>query len=98
MTNQPHNTQELDGIMDKIYDLAYDHLTERGIAIGTVRIKQSILDWHNKQIEEVLDRLSNQQETLHWWTGGEYEKTKAVDMRAIEAERNKLNERANDQL
>ena len=43
------NTQELDEIMDKIYDLAYDHLPERGIAIGTDRIKQSILDWHNKR-------------------------------------------------
>ena len=86
------NTQELDGIMDKIYDLAYDHLTDRGIAIGTVRIKQSILDWHNKQVEEVLDRLDGNKETLYWWTGSEYEKTKAVDMRAIAAERAKLTE------
>lgn len=44
---------ELDEIMDKIYDLAYDHLPDRGIAIGTDRIKQSILDWHNKQAEQI---------------------------------------------
>ena len=52
------NTQGLDEIMDKIYDLAYEHLPERGIAIGTDRIKQAILDWHNRQVEEVLDRLA----------------------------------------
>lgn len=47
------NTQELDEIMDKIYDLAYDHLPDRGIAIGTDRIRQSILAWHNKQVEQI---------------------------------------------
>lgn len=39
---------------------------------------------------KLLDRLSSHQEYLFWWTGGEYEKTKAVDMRAISAERDKL--------
>lgn len=39
---------------------------------------------------KLLDRISSHQEDLFWWTGGEYEKTKAVDMRAIEAERKKL--------
>lgn len=46
----------------------------------------------DKQIEEVLDRLESNKETLYWWTGGEYEKTTAVDMRAIAAERAKLKE------
>ena len=40
---------------------------------------------------KLLDRLSSHQEDLFWWTGGEYEKTKAVDMRAIAAERELLN-------
>ncbi len=39
---------------------------------------------------KLLDRLSSHQEDLFWWTGGEYEKTKAVDMRAVAAERDKL--------
>ena len=39
---------------------------------------------------KLLDRLSSHQEDLFWWTGGEYEKTKAVDMRAIAAEREQL--------
>ena len=41
---------------------------------------------------KLLDRLSSHQEDLFWWTGGEYEKTKAVDMRAIASERAKLKE------
>ena len=36
---------------------------------------------------KLLDRLSSHKEDLFWWTGGEYEKTKAVDMRAIADER-----------
>ena len=46
----------------------------------------------DKQIEGVLDRLESNKETLYWWTGGEYDKTTAVDMRAIIAERAKLKE------
>ena len=80
------NTQELDEIMDKIYDLAYDHLPERGIAIGTDRIRQAILDWHNKQILESLDRLLVEVKQAYDKEGDFLEM--AVD--TIEAERNKL--------
>ena len=83
------NTQELDGIMDKIYDLAYDHLPERGIAIGTDRIRQSILDWHNRQVEAVLDRIEKQATIITSLSG---EKAGTVDLTAIEVERNKLKE------
>ena len=95
------NTQELDEIMDKIYDLAYDHLPERGIAIGTDRIKQSILDWHNKRIEEVLGRLDSSMPTPEQLTTkyGYHMPEKQYgykiglhDIReVIEAERDKLN-------
>ena len=111
------NTQELDKIMDEIYDLAYDHLPERGIAIGTDRIKQAILDWHNKQVknavataednldqywnkelnkqvEEVLDRLESQSRRADDCT----DDTLVVKMVRVEAERNKLKERDDDQL
>ena len=83
------NTQsELDKIMDKIYDLAYDHLPERGIAIGTDRIKQSILDWHNKQVEEVLDRLET-----HYWLNDDIDTFISPEVETfIEAERAKLKE------
>ena len=83
------NTQELDGIMDKIYDLAYDHLPERGIAIGTDRIRQAILDWHNRQVEAVLDRIEKQATIITSLSG---EKAGTVDLTAIEVERNKLKE------
>lgn len=49
-----YNTKELDEIMDKIYDLAYDHLPERGIAIGTDRIKQAIQELIDKKVKEAL--------------------------------------------
>lgn len=76
-------TQELDEIIEHAYNAGYS---------AKDMVKQAILDWHNKQIEEVLGRLESNKETLYWWTGGEYEKTKAVDMRAIAAERAKLKE------
>ena len=100
--NQPDNqpldpeiyTKELDEIMDKIYDLAYDHISERSIAIGTDRIKQAILDWHNKQTLELLDRLESQVRRADDCT----EDTFVVKAIRIEAERNKLKEQTNDQL
>ena len=78
------NTQELDGIMDKIYDLAYDHLPERGIAIGTDRIKQAILDWHNKQVEEAMAKF-------HLKKGIKYD-VKASDSVIVITHTNKLKE------
>ena len=46
------------------------------------RMKQAILDWHNKQIEAVLDRLDKETERCQdgCWV-------------SIKAERNKLKER-----
>ena len=87
------NTQELDEIMDKIYDLAYDHLTDRGIAIGIVKIKQSILGWHNKQTLELLDRLESNMrgKTVVDTAEGWKEFIRKHVNGAIEAERNKLN-------
>lgn len=76
-------TQELDKIIDKIYDLAYDHLSDRGIAIGTVRIKRAILDWHNNQVEALLDRLESM--AAYDPSGS----SPVINQRQIEAERNK---------
>lgn len=53
-------------------------------------IEREILAFIRTEKLKLLDRLSSHQEDLFWWTGGEYEKTKAVDMRAIAAEREKL--------
>lgn len=39
----------------------------------------------NSEILAVLEELSQNKETLYWWTGGEYEKTTGVDMRAIQS-------------
>lgn len=86
--NQPTVNERLDEIMDKIYDLAYDHLPDRGIAIGTVRIKKAILDWHNNQVEELLDRLLEHGEDFTTFGDG----CSSVAVEYIEAERNKLKE------
>ena len=52
--------------------------------------KKAILALIRTEKLKLLDRLSNHQEDLFWWTGAEYEKTKAVDMRAIATEREQL--------
>ena len=54
--------------------------------------KEELLNLIRTEKLKLLNRISSHQEDLFWWTGGEYEKTKAVDMRAIQAERAKLKE------
>lgn len=51
-----------------------------------VELRAAILDWHNKQVEEVLDRLEKEINTGRTFTN-DY-----VISEAIEAERNKLKE------
>lgn len=51
--------------------------------------KKAVLDWHNKQIEAVLDRLESKAEWLAY-DDSEGEQIKAVDISAIEAERTRL--------
>ena len=55
--------------------------------------KQALLDWHNKQIEEVLDRLEAQSVEEAVVIFGMTEVKKQVPLSAIEAERNKLKEK-----
>lgn len=104
MTNQPHNTQELD--VNNLEQIIADHNKEmrtdmaseitggtRSKAITDVITVKAILDWHNKQIGAVLDKLIDQQ-----WAFGESDDALAVPTRYIKAERNKLKERDDDQL
>ena len=63
--------------------------------ISAGQFKRAVRIWHNKQVEAVLDRLESNKETLYWWTGVEYDKTTAIDMRAIAVERKKLKEKYN---
>ena len=51
-------------------------------------IVQEILDWHNNQIEAVLDRLASGEN--YWHAEDDVD---LVPLSAIEAERNKLKER-----
>ena len=60
------NTQELDEILFNLCDLSYASFTTQEEAdrvadqldYDRAEAKQAILDWHNKQVEEVLDRLT----------------------------------------
>ena len=102
------NTQELDEILEKYGE--YYHLKQLNrfsdsemqlnFAEETdiVRAKQAILNWHNKQVEEVLDRLSNaltgsndfrvEPSVKLYLSVGQIVSIRS----AIEAERNKLKE------
>ena len=65
---------------------------------GVPGAKQAILNWHNKQVEEVLDRLECQVTIYKAVTHNEFGVPRtivvahAVPESAIEAERNKLKE------
>ena len=54
--------------------------------------KQALLDWHNKQVEAVLDRLEGQSRRADDCT----DDTLVVKMVRVEAERNKLKENTNE--
>ena len=52
------NTQELDEILARFADGEYSkHWVDERKTYTKLEAKQAILDWHNKQVEEVLDRL-----------------------------------------
>lgn len=89
------STQELDEILAVFanYDDSYEPGYEEGVLSRIDRVKKNILDWHNKQIDELLDRLRL------YAVYGEYDKSEddseqgeVVPVMAIEAERAKLKE------
>lgn len=45
------STQELNEIIEHAYNAGYS---------AKDMVKQAILDWHNKQVEELLDRLESE--------------------------------------
>ena len=55
---------------------------------GVPGAKQAILNWHNKQVEEVLDRLLEHGEDFTTFGDG----SRSVAVEYIQAERNKLKE------
>ena len=79
------NTQaELEDILDTLAEKSADSDSRLGYVDAYVfaqEAKQAILDWHNKQVEEVLDRL----------TVADNISDRACS-EAIQAERNKLKE------
>ena len=91
MTNQASEDkieEELQAIFDG-YNGLIDH-EYQGTAYDRTDAINAIKAIIRTEKLKLLDRLSSHQEDLFWWTGGEYEKTKAVDMRAIAAERELL--------
>ena len=79
MTNY---NERLDEIVDTLNQFAPDQLVEEMRA----QAKQAIIDWHNKQVETVLDRLQVSIDD------GKKSHSMAVIRGAIEAEHNKLKE------
>ena len=78
------NTQaELDEILERYRAAVVGLPSDASVA----DIKGELLDWHNKQIEAVLDRLATQRGILSDPVHGE----KSIPASAIEAEREKLN-------
>ena len=81
-------TQKLDMILEDFYD-GDIRQSDMGKA------KQAILDWHNKQTEELLDRLESK--SSEWSVAAaelldhlEDRNLEYIPLSAIEAERNKL--------
>ena len=87
----------IDEILHQLLDSQFNPLKRQ----ETINVaKQAILDWHNKQIEELLDRLESKRQSIavHNFTDGFSPAgvINAVPISAIEAERNKLKEGSNE--
>ena len=69
-------------------------LSRHGAEAGemTHSLKQALLDWHNKQIEEALDRLESQKVNRNIISSTQVYEDTLIPLSAIEAERNKLKE------
>lgn len=82
--------------LDKMVAIFQDHAASNGYPMndehkrGAEIHKQAILDWHNKQVEEMLDRLENK---AFYDPSGT---SPLINPREIEAERNKLKESSNE--
>ena len=83
------NTQELDEILGH-WIKGYINGSAGGFYV-TNQTKQDILDWHNKQVEEVLDRLEGRARGAFDYEADIEEYAEDV-LTSIEAERNKLKE------
>jgi len=81
-------TQELSEIIREMrYRVLEDNgLTVNGLTTIEQETKQAIIDWHNKQIEEVLDRLESK---AFYDPSG---MSPVINPREVEAERAKLKE------
>ena len=95
------NTKGLDEILNAVTNFTYDAMAHPGDPlVGTLptmnkaTAKQALLDWHNKQIEELLDRLEARKEQTIYadFESGSVEGWTGVPVTTIEAERNKLKE------
>ena len=94
ITNQPHNTQELDEILGKLHNsVLYFAETGAGNPFeGAEFAKDEILAWHNKQVEAKLAHISEYAENvISIDESGEFS-MKAIPLSLVAAERNKLKE------
>ena len=87
-------TQELDETLNVLYmqgedigKLEYGSATHQITAVNGA--KQALLDWHNKQVEAVLNRLEAE---MNRFTAEHDIPMRDEALSAIEAERNKLKE------
>ena len=96
MTNY---NERLDEVLFNLTDLSYASFTTQEEAdrvadqldYDRAKAKQALIDWHNRQVEEVLDRLES---TAAY--GTDIEEYAEDVLSAIEVERNKLKERDDD--
>ena len=102
MTDDP---QELDEILKEVREASWSMGLQnaplgqlhnpRNNNRATDEAKQDILDWHNKQVEEVLDRLEGRARGAFDYEADIEEYAEDV-LTSIEAERNKLKENTDE--
>ena len=101
------NTQELYEILEDLVRDSQEDVSDFKLnslpheLIGKNGAKQAIIDWHNKQTEELLDRLESK--SSEWSVAAaelldhlEDRNLEYIPLSAIEAERNKLKERGDE--
>lgn len=96
MTNQ-HT--ELDELLTRFADGEYsEHWTDGRRTCTKSEAKQAILDWHNKQVLEIISEDEPPEGLTSWYDGIERDSTHREGRNMLrEWQRNKLKESSNDQ-
>ena len=95
MTNQPHNTQGLDEILQRFYRNTGDQgMDKEWVLVCHTHEVRALIDWHNKRVEAYHNELTDNDKKV-WIYADDLEKRKA---KAVEEVLDRLDKYLKDEI